>query len=352
MSRSPSNGDDAPGVAEGTTPTTDTSGVELGDGGHGPHRAMAVAISRRLLRALLILFLVTVFAFGLVWLVPGNPASTLAGEFPSEEEVAAVEQKLGLDDPVPVQYARWLGNAAQGDLGESLRSGRSVTSEISARLPVTVSLTMFAVVFGLLIAVPLGTIAAIRRGSGLDRLLTVGSTVGVATPSFFVGILLVIVVALNTDWFPATGYVGPTESVGDWVRHCTLPGLALAVVLGAELTRQIRSSLIDVVQTDYVRTARAKGVPSWKVLSKHAYKNAAIPVVTILGAQIAALVGGTIIIEQIFAMPGIGGLAISAVRTQDIPMIQGIVLVVGGLVLLINTAVDVSYAFLDPRTRQ
>ena len=317
-----------------------------------PSAAVLWQIGRHLLRSLLVLFLITVFAFGLIWMVPGNPASTLAGEFPSPEEVAAVEAKLGLDDPIPVQYGRWVGNAAQGDLGESLRSGRSVTDEITSRLPVTLSLTLFAVVFGLLIALPLGTVAALRRNSAIDRLLTVGSTVGVATPSFFVGIILVITVALNTSVFPATGYVGPTENVGDWIRHCILPGLSLGLVLGAELTRQIRSAPIEVMQSDYIRTARAKGISSQRVIAKHAYKNAAIPIVTILGAQIAALVGGTIVIEQIFAMPGIGGLAISAVRTQDIPVIQGIVLVVGALVLIINTLVDLSYAFLDPRTRQ
>ena len=309
-------------------------------------------IARRALRSLLVLFLVTIFAFGLVWLVPGNPAATLAGEFPSQEEVAAMEQQLGLDDPVPVQYGRWVGDALQGDLGESLRSGRSVSGEIFGRLPVTLSLTFFAVVFGLLIAVPLGTLAALRRGSLLDRALTVGATIGVAMPSFFVAVLLVIGVALKTDLFPATGYVGPTSSLVEWVKHCTLPGVALGLVLGAELTRQIRSALIEVIQSDYIRTARAKGVPAWTVLVKHAYKNSAIPVVTILGAQVAALVGGTIIIEQVFAMPGIGGLAISAVRSQDIPIIQGIVLVIGAIVLLINTFVDISYTFLDPRTRQ
>ena len=313
---------------------------------------MLLAVGRRLLRSLLVLFLVTIFAFGLIWLVPGNPAATLAGEFPSQAEIAAVEEALGLDDPVPVQYGRWIGGAIQGDLGESLRSGRSVTDEITSRMPVTLSLTLFAVTFGLIMAVPLGTIAALRRGTLVDRLLTVGSTAGVAAPSFFVAILLVVFVALNSDFFPATGYVGPSESVGDWIKHCTLPGIALGMALGAELARQIRSALIEVLQSDYIRTARAKGVPGWQVLGKHAYKNAAIPVVTILGAQIAALVGGTIIIEQIFAMPGVGGLAIRSVRDQDIPMIQGVVLVAGGLVLLVNTLVDLSYGFLDPRTRQ
>ena len=314
--------------------------------------AMLLGVARRLVRSLLVLFLVTVFAYGLIWLVPGNAAATIAGEFPSPEEIAAVEEALGLDDPVPVQYGRWVGNAIQGDLGESIRNGRDVRSEITGRLPVTLSLTLFAVTFGLLVAIPLGTAAALKRGTIVDRFLTVGSTLGVAAPSFFLAILLVIFVALKTDFFPATGYVGPTESVGDWIKHCTLPGIALGMALGAELARQIRSALIEVLQSDYIRTARAKGVPEWQVLAKHTYKNAAIPVVTILGAQIAALVGGTIIIEQIFAMPGVGGLAITAVRNQDIPVIQGVVVVIGAMVLLINTLVDLSYGFLDPRTRQ
>jgi peptide/nickel transport system permease protein len=317
-----------------------------------PRGLMVHTVGRRLLRSLLMLWLITVFAFGLLWLVPGDPASTLAGEFPSEEEVEEIRQKLELDEPWIVQYGHWIGGAVQGDLGESLRSGRSVTDEIMARLPVTLSLTLFAVAFGLIIAVPLGTIAALKRGSILDRLLTMGSTLGVATPNFFLAILLVILVALNSDIFPATGYAKPSESIAEWAKHCTLPGLALGAALGAELARQIRSALIELLHSDYIRTARAKGVPAWKVLTKHAYKNAAIPVVTILGAQIAVLFGGTIIIEQIFAMPGIGGLAISAVRSQDIPMIQGVVVVAGGLILLLNTVVDLSYGFLDPRTRR
>lgn len=327
-----------------------------------PHRGVASSLpgwatpaaraARKLARAGIVLWLITVIAFGLVLLVPGNPAVTLAGEFPSEEQVAQVEQQLGLDDPYIEQYARWVGDAARGDLGTSLRTGRDVTDEIFARLPVTFSLTLFAVAFGLIIAVPLGTIAAVRRGSLLDRALTVGSTLGVAIPNFFVAIVLVIFVALQTDFLPATGYVGPSESWLEWFKHCTLPGLALGAALGAELARQVRSSLIGVLESDYLRTARAKGVPSSKILLKHAYRNAAIPVVTILGAQIAALIGGTIIIEQIFAMPGLGGLAVVAVRSQDIPVVQGVVVVVGVLVLAVNMIVDFSYGLLDPRTRR
>ncbi len=317
-----------------------------------PLAAITQMVARRGLRAVVLLFIVSIGAFGLIWLVPGNPANTLAGEFPSQEEVAAVEASLGLDEPPHIQYINWLGSAITGDLGESLRTGRSVNEEISTRLPVTLSIAFFAVVFALLIAVPVGTLAAVKRGSLGDRLLTLGSTLGVATPSFFVAILLVIFVALNSDFFPATGYVGPTDSIYDWIRYNTLPGIALGLALAAELARQIRSALIDVLRSDYVRTARAKGVPERRVLVKHAYKNSAVPVVTILGAQIAALVGGTIIIEQIFAMPGIGGLAIRSVLSQDIPVIQAIVLVVGALVVAVNTLVDISYGFFDPRTRQ
>jgi peptide/nickel transport system permease protein len=335
-------------AAESAEPAPAGDHLSVTPSGRG---AMLRGVARRLLRSIFVLFLVTVFAYGLVWLVPGNAAATIAGEFPSQEEIAAVEEALGLDDPVPVQYGRWVGNAVQGDLGESIRNGRDVRAEITSRLPITLSLTLFAVVFGLVVVIPLGTAAALKRGTIVDRFLTVGSTLGVAAPSFFLAILLVIFVALKTDFFPATGYVGPSESVGDWIRHCTLPGVALGMALGAELARQIRSALIEVLQSDFIRTARAKGVPEWQVLAKHTYKNAAIPVVTILGAQIAALVGGTIIIEQIFAMPGVGGLAIAAVRNQDIPVIQGVVVVIGALVLLVNTLVDLSYGFLAPRTR-
>lgn len=297
------------------------------------------------------LFVVSLLAFNLVLLVPGSPAVTLAGDNPSQEQIDAIEESLGLDDPTIVQYGRWLGGALHGDLGSSLRSGQDVAGEIWARLPVTLSLTLAAVIVGLAIAVPCGVLAALRPRSALDRVLTVGSTLGVAAPSFLVGILLVVGIALRFDWFPATGYVGPTESVGGWIRHLTLPALALGVAVGAELTRQIRSSLLQVLQSDYVRTARAKGLPGHLVIGKHAAKNAAIPVLTILGAQVAVLLGGTVIIEQIFALPGLGSLAIRSVTSQDLPLIQGIVVVSAVVVLIVNTLVDVSYTFLDPRIR-
>lgn len=306
---------------------------------------------RRLAAMVPILLLVSVLVFSLVLLVPGDPAVTIAGESASEAQIEQTRDRLGLDDPLPVQYLDWLGGAVQGDLGESLFSSRTVTSALGERLPATISLTLVAIVIALLIAVPAGIVAATHRGGWIDRLATLGTTSGVAMPNFWLGLLLVVALALDRSWFPATGYVPLDDDPVAWLRHLILPGFTLGLAAAAELTRQLRSALIDVLEQDYVRTAKAKGLRALKVVGKHALKNGATPVVTVLGMRIAVLLGGTVVVEQIFGIPGLGQLALTSVLRRDLPMVQGVVVVSAVMVLLANLAVDLAYGYLNPKVR-
>ncbi|MCB9394975.1 MAG: ABC transporter permease [Acidimicrobiaceae bacterium] len=306
---------------------------------------------RRLAMTVPILVLASFLVFGLVLLVPGDPAITLAGDNATEEQIQVIRDRLGLDDPIHVQYGRWASAAVQGDLGDSLFSGRSVTKSIGERLPVTVSLAAVSVLIALMIAIPAGLLSATRRGTWLDTTATVGASLGLAMPSFWLGAVLALIFALSLGWLPATGYVPLTENPFEWFRHLVLPGLTLGTSAAAETTRQLRASLGDVLQQDYVRTARAVGLRSRVVVLKHGMKNAAMPVVTVLGFQVAFLLGGSVIVEQLFALPGLGGLAIRAVLDRDLPVIQGVVLFTTALVVSINLLVDLMYGWLNPKVR-
>jgi peptide/nickel transport system permease protein len=305
----------------------------------------------RLLLMVPIIVLVSFMVFGLILLVPGDPAITLAGPNATEERVEAIRENLGLNDPVLQQYGRWVGGAIQGDLGESMFSGRSVTQSIAERLPVTLSLAAAALLIALLIAVPAGIVAATNRGRPVDSAATVGASLGLAMPSFWLGLVLVLLFSLWLGWLPATGYVPFEEDPGEWVRHLVLPALTLGAAAAAETTRQLRGSLIDVLQQDYVRTAMAKGLRQRVVIFKHGLKNAAIPVVTVLGFQVAFLLGGSVVVEQLFALPGLGGLAIRAVLNRDLPVIQGVVVFTTVIVMVVNLFVDVLYGWLNPKVR-
>ena len=307
---------------------------------------------RRVLMIIPLLFMVSLGVFALVHMIPGDPAITISGENATAEQIEATRARLGLDDPVLVQYLRWAASAVQGDLGQSLFSSRTVTGAIIERFPVTISLTAAAMFFALLISIPAGIIAAIKRGRPADRAATLFASLGIAMPNFWLGILLILAFALAYPIFPAVGYTRMAEGVGPWARSLVLPGITLGMAAAAETTRQLRSSLYDILHQDYIRTARAKGMGSTIVIGKHALKNAAVPVVTVIGFQLAFLLGGTVVVEQVFGLPGLGGLAIRAVLERDIPMIQGIVVITALIVMLVNLLVDLSYAYLDPRVRQ
>lgn len=312
---------------------------------------MLTLVARRLAAMVPLLVLVSLIVFSLVLLVPGDPAITIAGENATEEEIAATRDRLGLDDPLLVQYWRWASSAVQGDLGTSMFSNRGVSEAIAERFPATASLTAVAIVMALLIAVPAAVAAATRRGGWIDRTATLGTALGVAMPNFWLGLLLATGVALHLGLLPATGYVPLDDDPVSWLAHLLLPGFTLGLAAAAELTRQLRSSLIDVFDQDYLRTARAKGLRGGTVVVKHAMKNAATPVVTVLGMRISVLLGGTVVVEQIFGIPGLGQLAITAVLQRDLPMIQGVVVVTAVLVMVANLLVDLSYGYLNPKVR-
>lgn len=306
---------------------------------------------KRLLLAVPTLVLVSILVFALVQITPGDAARTAAGPEASPEEVEAVREQLGLNASPIIQYFSWGGRALTGDLGNSLLSDYGVLQSIGDRVPVTLSLTVLAALIAVLIAVPLGAIAAVRAGGWVDRLIILVTSAGIAIPSFVVGLLLVYVFALSLGWFPATGYTPIEESFLGWLRGLVLPAFALGIAVAAELARHLRASLRDVLQSDYVRTARAKGLPPFTVIAKHGLKHAAIPVVTVFGLQISYLLGGTIVIEQVFGLPGVGSLAVKSVFSYDYPMIQGIALLAAVLVIAVNVLVDVSYSYLNPKIR-
>jgi peptide/nickel transport system permease protein len=305
----------------------------------------------RVVTTLPVLVLVTFVVFGLVLLIPGDPAATIAGPDATVAEVAAVRERLGLDRPVLVQYWDWVTGALAGDLGTSLYTSRPVATSIADGLPVTISLAATALLISLVIAVPTAIVSALRRGTWIDRIATVGSSLGIALPSFWLGLVFVLVFSLALGWLPATGYVPLDEDPAAWLRHILLPALTLGIASAAESARQLRGSIIGVLQQDYVRTARAKGLRERMVIGKHVLKNASVPLVTVLGLQITALLGGAVLVEQVFGVPGLGLVAIGAVTTRDVPVIQGIVLVAVVVAMVCNLLVDLTYGYLNPKVR-
>lgn len=299
-----------------------------------------------------VLLLVSILVFGLIVLIPGDPAVTLAGEAASPERVAEVREQLGLNEPLISQYLDWLGGALQFDFGTSLFSTLPVSEAIANRLPATLSLAAVTLAFSVIVGVSVGALAALRPGSFLDRVATVGASLGVAIPNFWLGLLLIVAFAVDRRLLPAGGYETLAEGGWwNWLRFLILPAIALGAAASAEIARQTRSTLAAVLHQDYIRTARSKGLSPLKVFGKHAMKNAAIPVVTVIGVQVGRLVGGTVVIEQAFSIPGVGSLAYQSVFDGDIPMIQGIVLIAAMVVLMSNFLVDLSYGYFNPKVR-
>ncbi len=306
---------------------------------------------RRLGSTLPMLVMVGLITFLLIHITPGDPAAVVAGENASQEAIDAARHRLGLDQPFLVQFWHWLVAVLHGDLGTSFTSGKPVTELIFDRMPITLSLTAGATLIGLLIAVPLGVFAATKRGSWLDKVTIFGTSLGIAAPEFFIGLLLVLLIALELGWLPATGYIPFEEDPVEWARRLTLPSITLGLGVAAELARQVRGAMIDVLSRDYIQTARAKGLSGFSIIIKHGLKNAAIPVVTVLGLQVRRLLGGTVIVEQIFAMNGVGSLAVRAVFLRDLPVLLGVALTTAVIVLIVNLLVDMSYGYFDPKVR-
>ncbi|ATQ29214.1 ABC transporter permease [Rhodococcus ruber] len=308
-------------------------------------------IGQRLLAVLPLLLIATAITFGLIFLIPGDPAHWIAGETATPEQIELVRTELGLDQPVVVQYADFLGGLVRGDLGTSFTYKAPVLEMIVDRLPVTVSLTLVAVLVALAVGIPAGIVGGSRPGSWQDRATSVGSTLGVATPNFVLGLILVLVFALQLRVLPATGYTPLAKGVWPWLSHLLLPAIALGLAAAAEIARQLRSSMIEVMQQDFVRTATAKGLGRRSVLWKHALKNAFIPTATVLGMQIAFLLGGTAVIESVFGLKGLGDFAVQAVLSGDLPAIQGVVIFGVFATFVMSLLVDISYGYLNPRTR-
>ena len=305
---------------------------------------------RRLGGSVLVIFLASVLVALMVHLVPGDAASAVAGENATPEQIQATRERLGLDRPIWVQYFGWATDALRGDFGQSLITNRPVTEMIRQVLPATLSITLAASVIAVVIGVTLGGTAGLRRGV-TDRVTSLGASLGIAMPSFWVGMLLVTFFALEFDLFPVLDYTPLTEDPLGWLHHITLPALALGLGMSAEVARQTRGGVVDVMAQPFIRTARAKGAPGGRLFTRHVVRNAAIPVVTVLGLQIGRLLGGVIIIEQVFAINGLGTMAVRAVTDRDFPVIQAYVLLTTVIVVSINLLVDLSYGWINPRVR-
>ena len=310
---------------------------------------------RRILAVLPVLFVVSLVVFLILRLAPGDPAAVIAGNSATNEDIAKIQVQLGLDRSIPVQYGIWMGNVFRGDLGFSYYLNKPVTELIAQRVEPTLSLAFGTVILALLIAVPLGTVAAWRMGGWLDRLLSGFSVAGFSVPVFVIGYLLIYLFAIRLEWLPVQGYKslsGPSAAgPWAWMRQLILPWMTLAMIYVALIARVTRASVSEALTEDYIRTARAKGISETAVLLRHALANAAVPIVTVVGIGIALLIGGVVVTETVYAIPGLGSLTVDAVLNRDFPVIQGLVLLFSVSYVLINLLVDLSYLVLDPRIR-
>lgn len=312
---------------------------------------MAGFLTHRLLTALVSVVLASAVVFAAVLAVPGDPAAIILGVTASPDALAALRKELGLDVPPAERYVRWLAGLVRGDLGASLQYQRPVAALIADRLPLSMTLALGAALVATVLAVPMGVFAALRRGTALDPLVVLVSQVGAAVPSFWLGLLLILTFSVELRWLPAGGFPGWDAGPAAVTRALLLPILALGLGQAAVITRMTRAALLDVLGQDYVRTARAKGLGLVSVVGKHALRNAMLTLVTILGLSLTNVFIGSIVIEQVFALPGLGRLALAAIGNRDFPLVQGVVLLYASAIVLLSFLVDVSYGWLDPRIR-
>jgi peptide/nickel transport system permease protein len=312
---------------------------------------MGRLILRRLLATVPVLVLVTLGVFLLIHLVPGDPVEAMLGE--SQDAVAkqALRRELGLDQPLYVQYVTWMGRVVQGDLGRSVRTHQTVLDNVSHRIRPSLELAVFAMLISLCVAIPLGIVTATHRNSAIDSFGTSFALFGICMPNFVIALLLIFVFGVTLHWLPISTFTDPFDDPVAGIRSLTLPAITLGLALSAVVTRTLRSSLLETLADDYVRTARAKGLSEWAVVRRHALKNALIPVVTVVGLQFGTLIGGAVITEYIFALPGVGRLVVDAVFARDYPLVQGVVLLITVGFIASNLVVDILYGWLDPRIR-
>jgi len=308
-------------------------------------------LRKRLLHLIPVLLGVSMLSFALVHLVPGDPVTTLLGTRYTEERAVELREEYGLDQPIPVQYARWLGKTLQGDLGTSTISGQPVSQAMAERLPVTLQLVAWSLGFALLLAIPLGTVAAVKRGRKEDQLASVTGLLGFSIPNFWLATLLILVFSLVLGWLPSGGYRPLSDGLLPHLRHLLLPALALGGAVAAVILRMTRSAMLEVLDQDYMLMAKAKGVPPFRRIVRHGLKNAFIPILTVIGIQAGYLLGGSVVIEEVFALPGLGRLTLRAIQNRDYALVQGCILFIAVGFTLLNLAVDVAYAFLNPKLR-
>ena len=312
---------------------------------------MFAFLLRRLASTLPVLLIVSLLVFLMLRLTPGDPAAVLAGDAANTEQIEQIRASLGLDRSLPVQYGVWLGHVLTGDLGQSYYYKTEVTTLIGQRLEPTLSLAAVTITIAVLVAVPLGVLAAWRHGGWFDRTLMGFSVLGFSVPVFVLAYLLIWAVSLKLGWLPVQGYKRLAEGAGPWLYHLTLPAITLSFIYVALIARVTRASVLETLGEDYIRTARAKGLPEKKVLIRHALANAAVPIVTVIGIGIALLIGGVVVTESVFGIPGLGRLTVDAVLARDFPTIQGVILFFSFVYVLINLLVDLSYLVFDPRIR-
>lgn len=313
---------------------------------------MLVYILKRVAMTVPVMGIVALFVFLLLRLAPGDPAAVIAGDYATAEDVARIREQLGLSDPIFIQFGKWVWSLMQGDLGVSIFSNKPVTELIAQRIEPTMLLALTTILFSIAVAVPLGTIAAFRAGSWIDRCVMLFSVGGFSVPVFVLGYILIYTFSLNLGWLPVQGYRSPFEDgFGPFLYHITLPSITLSVIFIALIARMTRASVIEVLEEDYIRTARAKGQSDLKVLMRHALRNAAVPIVTVIGIGIALLIGGVVVTESVYNIPGLGRLVLDAVLARDYPIIQGLILFFSFVYILLNLLIDLTYTFLDPRIR-
>jgi peptide/nickel transport system permease protein len=308
-------------------------------------------IVRRILATIPVMAVVAIFVFALLYLSPGDPAAIIAGDTATVEDIVRIRAKLGLDEPVYIQFGSWVWRLLQGDLGISIFTNLPVSKLIEQRLEPTVALTITTLIISVLAAIPMGVLAAWKAGSWIDRVVMVFAVLGFSVPIFVLAYMLIFVFAIWADLLPVQGYVSITSGFWPFLSHMILPSAALGMVFAALIARITRASMLDVLAQDYIRTAQAKGLGSQQVLIGHALKNAAVPIVTIIGIGVALLIGGVVVTETVFAIPGLGRLTVDAILRRDYPIIQGIILIFSGAYVLINLLVDLSYTLIDPRIR-
>ena len=312
---------------------------------------MGLLILRRLVATIPVLLLVTAGVFALIHLTPGDPIDAMMAESVDDGVKRQLRSDLGLDRPLYLQYATWMGRLLRGDLGRSIRNQEPVIENVGRRIKPSLQLAALAMAISLLVATPIGILSAARRNSTLDRVGTSFALFGICMPNFLIALLLIFLFGVTLRWLPISGYVDPMEELWDGLRSLALPAITLGLALAAVITRTLRSSMLEALSEDYIRTARAKGLSDGAVIRRHALKNALIPVVTVLGLQLGTLIGGAVITEYVFALPGVGRLVVDAVFARDYPLVQGVVLLIAVGFILSNLMVDLLYGWIDPRIR-